>query len=335
MFKIALVGFGYWGPNLFRNLIGNPDCQLTYLIDSSENRLLAGEKMYPSIKVSTVLTHDILEMVDVVFIATPADTHFQLASMALTAGKHVWIEKPATSDLAELDTLCQLAESKGVKCVVDHTYVHSEPVKWIKKFLQSGKLGKVNFINSTRANLGIFQPDVSVLWDLAIHDLSIVKELLEIEHFDSVSCVQFNPINGPTDSVANMRVVSGDVPIFIHTDWLSPVKSRLFTINGSLGSLTFDDTEQFDKIKLSFFEISVNKTSDPLKNYSINPKLGQTVLPRIESREALANGIEAFFDSIRGDYSNPNSISNVVTLYNTLFQAEQSSKNNGKAIALS
>lgn len=334
MLKVALVGFGYWGPNLFRNLIGNPDCKLVYLIDSSEDRLLAGVQIYPSIKVSTSLNQEILDSVDVVFIATPAESHFKLASMALAAGKHVWIEKPASADIEELNILCQLAEKKEVQCVVDHTYVHSEPVRWIKKFLESGKLGEINFVDSTRANLGIFQPDVSVLWDLAIHDLSIIKELLQIEHFDSVSCVQFNPIKGPTDSIANVRLMSGGIPIFVHTDWLSPVKSRLFTINGSLGSITFDDTEQFDKIKLSFFEISVDKTSDPLKNHSINPKLGQTVLPRIENREALANGIEAFFSSIKSHHSNPNSISHVLTLYRTLSQAEESSRNNGKVMQL-
>jgi predicted dehydrogenase len=329
MLKTVLVGFGYWGPNLFRNLIGNQNFDLTYLVDLSPERLSIGQGLYPPIKVSTILTDEILSEIDVVFIATPAETHFELASRVMGAGKHVWIEKPATADLKELITLKELAQTQGVHCVIDHTYVHSEPVKWIKSFLESGKLGKVNFIHSIRANLGIFQPDVSVLWDLAIHDLSIVKELLQIESFDSVSCFQFNPVSGPTESVASMTLKSGDIPIFVHTDWLSPVKSRMFTLNGTLGSITFNDSEQFDKIKLSFFELSVNESTDPLKENSINPKLGQTVLPRIENKEALANGIDAFLKTIDGSYDNPNSISNVSSLYETLIKAEESSRNLG------
>jgi predicted dehydrogenase len=329
MLRTALVGFGYWGPNLFRNLVNNRNFELTYLIDSSTDRLSIGQDLYPPIKVSTSLNDEILSNIDVVFIATPAETHFELASLAIKADKHVWIEKPATSDLQELITLKELAKKHSVQCVIDHTYVHSEPVKWIKSFLESGKLGKINFIHSVRANLGIFQPDVSVLWDLAIHDLSIVKELLQIEHFDSVSCFQFNPLAGPTDSVASMTLKSGNIPVFVHTDWLSPVKSRLFTINGSLGSITFNDSEQFDKVKLSFFELSVSQATDPLKENSINPKLGQTVLPRIENKEALANGIEAFLKTIEGDYDNPNSIFNASSLYETLIKAEKSSRNQG------
>ena len=334
MVKVALIGYGYWGPHLLRNLSQNVQCKVEFVVDRRESRLKAVRQTHPTISVFRELNETILESVDAVFIATPAESHYDLASQAIIRGSHVWLEKPASSQLDQVIKLKELAERYDKVCVVDHTYVYSEPVQWIKEQIKKKKLGDITYIHSVRANLGIFQPDVSVLWDLAIHDVSIIQEVLEDVNFESVSCIQFNPLKGPTNSVSNMTITASGIPIFIHNNWLSPIKTRLLTIGGTSGSITFDDTEQFDKIKLSTSEIKVARSDDESKSAIVNYKLGTSIFPRLNTNEALHNGINAFFDSITKGSPNQNSIKNSLVLYKILTAAESSHKKSGETIKL-
>jgi len=299
MLKAAVVGYGYWGPNIVRNLFDSPDFQPMFVIDKRNERLGAVQRRHPSIQVSQDLHEEILEQIDVLFICTPASSHFEIAQRAILLKKHVWIEKPITTNSKDAWELNRLAIENNVSVMADHTYTFSPSVQQIKDYIDSGLMGKLLYYDSLRLNLGIFQPDVSVIWDLAIHDLSIIGLLNDFSELEWVSCVGFDPLGSGQKSIATITLgFASEFSAHITVNWLSPLKIRSLILGGQKGSIVFDDTEPSDKI--AFYSQVFNQSEGFENRISdlVSYKLGETIIPRISNSEPLGIGIGSFAKSI-------------------------------------
>jgi predicted dehydrogenase len=287
MKTVAIVGYGYWGPNLLRNYMELPEACVQWVCDSRPDALAKAQKRYPGVAGTTdyqdVLTDD---RVDAVVIATPISTHFPLAKAALLAGKHVFVEKPLTGSTAEAVELVELAAKRGLTLMVGHTFVFSPPVRKVKEIIDSGELGDIFFVTSSRVNLGLHQKDVSVVWDLAPHDLSILHYWLD-ETPSSVSVAGRACINPGIPDVAfiNLRFPSG-ILAELEVAWLSPVKLRRTIVVGSKKMLLYDDTESVEKVKI--FDHGVDfKDPQTFGEYQLSYRTGDILSPRIAGSEPL------------------------------------------------
>jgi len=283
---VGLVGLGYWGPNLLRNFAAHPKCHLKWACDQKEALLEKARAHHPAItyteKYEEMLSDNDL---DLVLIATPTSSHFALAKAALAAGKHVFIEKPMCNTSKEADELNALAKEKGLMIFVDHTFAFAPAVERIQQAVQSEQLGKLLYFDSTRINLGIIQPDTNVLWDLAIHDLSILHTVKPLFDVVEVSA-HGNQYYGKHAEVGHLHLQYEDnFMASIHVSWLSPVKIRQTILAGSKAMVTYDDTEPSEKIRL-YDKGIVHDTEKP------NPMLptyrsGDVLIPALPPKETL------------------------------------------------
>jgi predicted dehydrogenase len=295
---VALIGYGYWGPNLLRNYMELPSAHVKWVCDRDAAKLAKAKMRYPSVIVTEAL-QDVLHDpdVDAVLIATPISTHFSLAEQALMAGKHVFVEKPLTSSVAEAVTLTALANSRGLTLMVGHTFEFSSPVRHIKKIIDSGELGEVYFITSSRVNLGLHQKDVSVIWDLAPHDFSILFDWLE-ESPIAVSALGRGCVKSDVPDVAfvTLRFPSGAVAE-VQLSWLSPVKLRRTMVVGSRKMLLYDDTETVEKIKIFDHGVSVVEP-ESYGEYQLSYRTGDIVSPRLDGSEPLYEEAKHFVNCV-------------------------------------
>ena len=241
--KAGLVGCGYWGPNLVRNLSQAQQCQLKLLCDTSEARLTHMRRLYPEVT-ATRNYEDLLTDpdLDAVVIATPTRFHYDMAKAALSVGKHVFIEKPIARTEPEAQELVELADRKGLVLMVGHTFLFSPAVRRMKEIIDAGDIGQVQYISARRLNLGLFQKDINVAWDLAPHDISILLYLLE-ESPLSVSCQGSSHVNRQIEDVTMMNLnFRRNRCAFIHNSWLDPKKVRQMTVVGSQRMIVYDDT---------------------------------------------------------------------------------------------
>jgi predicted dehydrogenase len=287
MKRVALVGYGYWGPNLLRNYVEMPEVEVSWVCDSRPEALAKAKSRYPSLGLTGDF-EDVLRdpRVDAVIIATPISTHFPLAARALEAGKHVFVEKPMAGSRAQAEELVGLAKSEDRVLMVGHTFVYSPPVRKVKEIIASGELGDIYFATSSRVNLGLHQKDASVVWDLAPHDLSILFYLLE-EAPSSVSVTGRGCIKKEIPDVAflNLRFPSG-VIAEVQVSWLSPVKLRRMAIVGSKKMLVYDDTESVEKVKV--YDHGVHfKDPETFGEFQLSYRTGDIWAPKIESSEPL------------------------------------------------
>jgi len=229
MIKVGVVGFGYWGPNLVRNFQVAEESTVVVVCDMSETQLARAKGMYPGLQTTRNFEALLESDVDAVVIATPVSTHFKLASAALSKGKHVFVEKPMASTVEECERLIEQAEAKNLVLHVDHTFVYTGAVKRIKEVILSGELGELLYYDSTRVNLGLFQHDVNVLWDLAVHDLSILNVISEKKP-RAVSATAVSHLPNQPENVAFLTVFY-DEPLIAHinVNWLAPVRSEEHT----------------------------------------------------------------------------------------------------------
>ncbi|MCK4814648.1 Gfo/Idh/MocA family oxidoreductase, partial [bacterium] len=250
MFNIAIVGCGYWGPNLLRNFNSLADCNVKYVCDVDRDRLSHMKSLYPKTETTTDFNQVITDPdIDAVAIATPVRFHFEMARQCLQAGKHAFIEKPMASSVAECKELIEIAGSKGLTIMVGHTFVYSPPVVKTKEIVRSGDLGEILYISARRLNLGLFQNDINVAWDLAPHDISIILYILE-DFPVSVNCQGKAHVNPNIEDVTNMTLnFSNGGFATIQSSWLDPNKVREITFVGSKKMLVYDDTEPNEKIK--------------------------------------------------------------------------------------
>lgn len=298
MVKTGIVGLGYWGPNLLRNIYANRRNGGLVICDSNAARLKKMAGHYPDIK-STRNYQDLIDNDDLnaIVIATDVSSHFPLAKQALQAGKHVFVEKPFAKCIEEAEELVDLGRKNGLVTMVGHTFMFSPPVIKTKEIIDSGDLGDIHFITSSRVNLGLHQKDVSVIWDLAPHDFSMLfywlnEEPLEVNAFghayvlNEIPDVAFIDLAFPSGSIANVQV-----------SWLSPSKLRRTVIVGSRKMLVYDDTEPLEKIKIYDKGVEVIEP-ESFGEYQLSYRTGDIVSPKLDTSEPLASEMEEFLRCI-------------------------------------
>jgi len=303
MLKAAVIGYGYWGPNLARNFSNNPDIQLKWIVDLSTDRLKKASLLYPSVNLTPNFS-DVLsnKQIEIIAIATPVTTHFNLAKSALEAGKHVWVEKPVTASVREAEELIEIAEKKQRILLVDHTFVYTGAVRKIKELIDKGEIGEPIYYDSTRVNLGLFQPDVNVVWDLAIHDLSIIDFLFSGIEVEKVISSGMKYMDHSKEAIASINLYLKDNKYaHINVSWLSPVKIRLTLIGGTNKMIVYDDTEPSEKIKVYDRGIEVIRSSEDLYKIWVQYRTGDMWAPKLDPEEALAVEVRHFIDCIKNN----------------------------------
>jgi predicted dehydrogenase len=298
---VAVVGYGYWGPNILRNFMELPTARVKWVCDA---RAEQGERIvsrFPSVLFTTSIDEVLADdEVEAVLIATPISTHFALAMRALEAGKHVFVEKPMATTVEECDQMAAAATEHGLKLMVGHTFVYSPPVRAVKRIIDSGELGDVYFITSSRINLGLHQRDVSVIWDLMPHDASILHYWLD-DTPSIVSAIGRSCINNGIPDVAFVSLeYARGVVASLHVSWLSPVKIRRTMVVGSKRMLVYDDTESVEKVKV--FDHGVDfREPEGFGEFQLAYRTGDIVSPRIEGLEPLRLEASHFIDCIQND----------------------------------
>ncbi len=299
--KVGVIGCGYWGPNLVRNFNDNPHTDIVYACDLNKERVERIKLRYPHINV-TADYREILRNKDIhaVAIATPVFTHYAIVKESLKAGKHVLVEKPLTSSVREAERLIDLSTRSGLILLVDHTFIYTGAIRTIKEFVSSGELGEIYYFDSVRVNLGLFQHDVNVIWDLAPHDLSIMDFIVEER---PVSVVATGAIHTPRglEDVAYVTVkFKSSLIAHFHVNWMSPVKIRKIIIGGSKKMVVFDDLDPAEKIKVYDKGIRLSAADEKAVYKSlIQYRIGDMHAPAIENTEALKTEVEHFADCIR------------------------------------
>lgn len=287
MAKVAVVGAGYWGPNLIRNLAAHRQCTELWVCDQQEDRLERMRSRYPSLKYTTRVADVLGSDVDGMVIATPVGTHFDLAKAALDAGKHVFVEKPMASSVEHARALVEKAESSGKTLMVGHTFEYSPPVLKAKELIENGELGRIFFVSSMRVNLGLHQKDASVVWDLAPHDFSILFAWLG-ERPVSIAATGKAFVQPGIPDVAFISVVfPSDVIAHLEVSWLAPSKLRRTTVVGDKKMLVYDDTEAIEKIKI--FDRGVDfKDPETFGEFQLSYRTGDILSPKLPQHEPLA-----------------------------------------------
>lgn len=300
MIKVGVIGYGYWGPNLVRNLFEVSETQVVAVSDMREDRLQQVAARYPSVKVTTDY-HQLLDNpeIDAIAIATPVSTHYELALQALQAGKHVMVEKPMTSSSEQALRLIDEATRRKLTLLVDHTFVYTSAVRKIKDVVASGKLGDILYYDSTRINLGLFQRDVDVIWDLAVHDLAIMDYILPSSP-SAVAATGINHVSGGTENLAYLTMFfEENVIAHVNVNWLSPVKVRRTLIGGSKQMIVYDDMEPSEKVKVYDKGITVSNSSDSMYKALVGYRSGDMFAPQLDVSEALKVEIQHFAECIR------------------------------------
>lgn len=295
--NFGVIGYGYWGPNVVRNLVGLEGSRVVAIAEMSPKARMRAQKAYQDIPV----TADASELIrspeiDAIAVITPVWTHYELAKAALENGKHVFVEKPFTSNSVQAEELINLAEKKNLRIMVDHTFLFTGAVRKIHQLLEEGTLGKLYYYDSTRVNLGLFQHDINVLWDLAPHDLSIMNYLLKANP-EAVVATGQSHLNGHEDVAFLTLYFPEKVIAHINVNWLSPVKVRTTLVGGEKRMLVWNDLEADEKIKI--YDKGVNITNrEGVYELLVSYRSGDMWAPQLEQVEALRQELSYFVDSV-------------------------------------
>ena len=297
MIKVGVIGYGYWGPNIVRNLHALDSTRVETVCDKSEAALSRVRKSYPAMKTCTdsseILTSP---TIDAVAVVTPVWTHYELAKAALQNGKHVFVEKPFTSNSKQAEELIELAARKNLTIMVDHTFLFTGAVRKIRELTESGALGDLYYYDSLRVNLGLFQHDVSVIWDLAPHDLSIMDHVIKGDP-EAVVATGEKHLNGVED-VAYMTIYfPGSVIAHINVNWLSPVKIRMTLIGGQKKMVVWNDLVADEKIRVYDKGVQI-ASGDGIRDLLVNYRTGDMWAPQVQQLEALHVELDYFADCI-------------------------------------
>ena len=293
--SVGVAGLGYWGPNLVRNFNASSQTRLSWLCDPHLERLDAIGRQHPGVRRSLEFEEMLEDRgLDAVAIATPVATHYELAKAALLAGKHVLVEKPLTASVAEAAELVALADERERVLLVDHIYLYTSSVDKMAELVRTGQVGDLVFFDSVRINLGVFQHDVSVLWDLAPHDLSIIDHLVGREP-KSVMAIGASRVVDGLEDVVYLHLEYGDgLLASLHLNWLSPVKVRHFLAGGSCRSILYNDLDASERVKV--YDRGVDLSADPagIRDVLISYRSGDVVSPRLDATEPLFRLVEHF-----------------------------------------
>jgi len=288
MLNVGVIGYGYWGPNLVRNFAEAPGSQVVTVSDLRQERLAEAQRRYPAIKTTTDYRDLFTDFdVDAVAIVTPVSTHFELAMQALQAGKHVLVEKPLAATSEQAVRLIEEADRRNQVLLVDHTFVYTGAVRKIRELVASDDLGDIYYYDSVRVNLGLFRHDVNVIWDLVIHDLSIMDYVLPSQP-RAVSATGMSHIPGEPENIAYLTLFfDGSLIGHIHANWLAPVKVRRTLIGGSRKMIVYDDLEPSEKVKVYDKGVTVNENPEDIYQMLIDYRTGDMWAPQLQRTEAL------------------------------------------------
>ena len=298
--QIGVIGYGYWGPNLVRNFWEIPACRVRVVSDKREGQLTLAAARYPAITTTTDC-HALLAdpAVDAVVIMTPVSTHFELALEALRAGKHVLVAKPIATSSEQAAVLIEEAERRNLVLMVDHTFIYTDAVRRIKQLVDDGSLGRLYYYDSVRVNLGLFQHDVNVLWDLAVHDLSIMDYVLG-EQPRAVAATGAAHIPGQPVNIAYLTCFfDSNLLAHHHVNWLAPVKVRRTLVSGERKMIVYDDLEPSEKVKLYDRGVTLNSEPERVAESLINYRTGDMWAPQISLTEGLRVEANHFLECIR------------------------------------
>jgi predicted dehydrogenase len=302
---IGVIGCGYWGPNLLRNFAENEGAQVSWMCDLDERRLASLNRRYPATRATTDYQELLADtQLDAVVIATPVATHFQFAKDALLAGKHVLIEKPFTASVREAEELIELASRQKLTVMVDHTFIYTGAVRKIKETVESGELGDLLYFDSVRINLGLFQRDINVVWDLAPHDLSIMDYIIGREPLAVTATGSCHIERGIENIAYVMLRFSDEFIAHFHFNWLAPVKIRRTLLAGSRKMIVYDDIEPTEKIRIYDKGVTTERhedTTDREAEYRtlVSYRTGDVWVPKLDSTEALTYVSQEFLSAIR------------------------------------
>jgi predicted dehydrogenase len=338
MLKVGLIGYGYWGPNLARNLSEADGIELTTIADARPERRQAAERRHRG--VITCADHARLidsRDVDAVVVATPLATHHSLASAAITAGKHVLVEKPLAGSRADAESLAVLAEKRGLCLMVDHTFVYTGSVRKIRELIDAGDLGQLSYLDSVRVNLGLFQRDSNVMWDLAAHDLSVMDYLIDAKPV-AVSADGNTVAGYQHENLAYITVhFDNGFLAHFHVNWLAPLKIRRMLIGGSQRMLVFDDMEPSEKVRVYDKGIDLNVDVEDYqerRRLLVSYRTGDMYAPRLDRTEALSSVVSEFADAIAKKRTPRTDAASGVRVVSLLDAAEQSLRSEGRRVRL-
>ncbi len=297
--RVGAIGSGYWGPNLIRNFVDLPDSELVVVADMRQERLDHMKRLYPSIEITTDY-HDLLTMgLDAVVIATPPFTHFQIAKDCLEHGLSCMIEKPITTDSKQAEALVELAEQRGLKLMVGNTFEYNVAVHKLRDLIASGELGDVYYIDAVRTNLGLYQRNLNVMWDLAPHDISILLHVLGMDPV-SVSAQGGKNITPSIHDVVYMHMqFPNNIMAHIHVSWLHPRKDRAITVVGSKKMVVYDDVEPLEKIKIYDKGVDAPPYADTFADFQFSYRYGDVITPYIKFTEPLRMECQHFVDCVK------------------------------------
>jgi len=330
---MGVVGYGYWGPNIVRNLRSLEGCQVAGVCDQSPAAMRRIKQAHPDLNVTTNCS-ELLESkeIDAVAVVTPVCTHFDLAKAALQNGKHVFVEKPFTATVRQAEELVELAERKNLKIMVDHTFLFTGAVRKIRELIDEGVLGDLYYYDSTRVNLGLFQHDVSVIWDLAPHDLSIMSYLIP-EEPEAVVATGQSHLNGLVDVAFLTVYFPGNTIAHINVNWLSPVKVRTTLLGGEKKMLVWNDLEADEKLKIYDKGAQISN-GQGLYDLMVSYRSGDMWAPKVEQTEALKVELGHFVDCVLKDRTPLNDGIAGLRVVKLLEAADRSLKERGRAVQI-
>jgi predicted dehydrogenase len=333
--KVGVIGYGYWGPNIVRNLMSHPNVSVAIVADQRKERLSAFKKVYPSIATVSE-AKDVISAkgIDGIAIATPVHTHSLLVRAALEAGKHVLVEKPLAASLQEAESLLSFAQKKSLVLMVDHTYIYSGPIETIKKLVDSGEIGSLQSFTSMRFNLGLFQSDINVIWDLAPHDLSILLYLVEKEPA-FVNATGMSHTQNGIENIAyiTMRYKDGMIA-HVGVSWVSPVKIRQILLAGDRKMIAYDDTQTSEKVKIYDAGYCL-RTDEEKQSLYMDYRSGDILIPKVKTTEALQGVIEDFARAVSAAVRPRSDAEFGLKVVRVLDAAERSLRQGGGEVLLS
>lgn len=334
MIKMGVIGYGYWGPNIIRNFNSVDGACVSLVCDKKPYALKRARREYPQLKFSCDY-RDVTDSqdIDAVGIVTPVSTHFELAKRALDNGKHIFVEKPFTATVAEAEELIALASKKKLKIMVDHTFLFTGAVRKIKEMINKRMLGKLYYYDSTRVNLGLFQHDVNVIWDLAPHDLSIMDYVIKERPY-AIVATGAKHVRNHLENIAYITVyLSNNMIAHFNVNWLSPVKVRTTLIGGEKKILVWNDLETDEKIKIYDKGVKV-ESAEGVYDLLVEYRSGDMWAPRVDHMEALEVELGYFVDCITKDKTPINDGRSGLRIIKMLEASDKSLKGNGKMIKL-
>jgi predicted dehydrogenase len=333
MLKFGVIGYGYWGPNIVRNLRALEGCQVVGICDQTPAARKRIQAAHPGVAVHSD-SHELARSadVDVIAVITPVWTHYELAKEALENGKHIFVEKPFTSTAAQAEELINLAEQKNLKIMVDHTFLFTGAVRKIQKMIKEGMFGKLYYYDSTRVNLGLFQHDCNVIWDLAPHDLSIMNHLLH-KDAEAISATGQAHVNNLEDIAFITAYYPDKMIAHVNVNWISPVKVRTTLIGGEKKMLVWNDLEADEKLKIYDKGVDV-KSQEGVYNLLVSYRTGDMWSPQVEQVEALKIELQYFVDCIKKNQTPINGGCEGLKVVRMLEAASQSLAKRGELVYL-